>query len=740
MPSNHSSLFWDKCSMYFTLKNLFKLPTAVSNQTTAAIDGQHDTMSSPHNHHLESSTSNSNNRKSRTLQDFTFPKTLQEQEQQQNVTTPEKRKSWFKRKSPSSPSVSSASNVHTPPSGSSSSTHSKSLIHTRQNPNFNNSSSPLRRTEPATEIENKRRSIFGKLLWNNGSSSSNSTSTSSTRRSVSSPESLNISVNSVTSSNSRTSKSSQLTMSPSVKKNKKAKFLILIFIRGSWCEECVNYLQQLDKIVYEKVTQEFGGNIAAVVSQTSQQASDLKKQLNLRFEVVSDERMILAEKYGMNCILKGSIVYKKMEAMYKTRYMTKTGGNISDYMLEIIDFIDKHQKSDVKKSNTSENRPSMMGLNSTEKNATVASDLNDVTLVISDDDEEDSRSNSNGRRGSHRHRKPTTPTRNIAIDEQIVVDFFESKWQELFNVDNKFNTGFTQPGALILNRKKKEIYSWKDGYSLTQQQEHIQQLIMQQELLKQQEEEKKKEIDNFLLEWDFNQWLTENPLNVAALVGNNDLSASLSHSHGNHLSDDIKKAYRKTISIARNSSKRSSQHMKHLQKVSDSFAGTLSAKTSPSKSPPPIKSPLSPQMGQHWNRDSMSSTNDDNYITASFAPGSIFDNINIAQASKQLFTEEGNETTMQSKPPTTSQSSRLSKRRPSSDPLKSLVKEELDKQEKQYNMKQIRKNVGHLSINFSSTSGKSNLLIDRSFVEERIPPKHLLTIAEYYASLDSNQN
>lgn len=733
--------------MYFTLKNLYKLPTAVSNQPTETTNGQHPptTLKQSPQHNLDTSKNNKNNRKSHLIQDFNFPKSFQEQVVLTS-SSPEKRKSWFKREGGgnsenSSLSVTVNESVHTP----SSSTHSKSLIHTRQT--FKPSSSPLRRTEPATEMENKRRSIFGKLFWNNGSSSSESLST---RRSVSSHGSLNISANSVTSSISKTSKSSRLTNEPlsieSSKKTKytKAKLLILIFIRGSWCEECVNYLQQLDKIVYEKLTQEFRGNIAAVVSQTPQQASDLKKQLNLRFEVVSDEKMILAEKYGMNCILKGSIVYKKMEAMYKSRYMTKTGRNISDYMFEIVEFIDKKKKSGTKKSNRldpSENNRLSKSRSSGKKlrqdNNAVISDLSDVTFVISDDDNDDEENMTNRSGNGRRVQSAKPQTRNIEIDEQTIIEFFESKWRELFNEDNKFNTGFTQPGAIILNHKKKEIYSWKDGYSLTQQQEHIQQLIMQQELLKQQEEQKKKEIDNFLLEWDFNQWLTETPLNVSAFDGNDHSSSVLTASNDNHgLSDDLKKAYRKTISIAfhsNSSPKKSSPspHMKHLQKVSESFAGTFSPKTSLSKSPPPTsQSPLSPQSNN--NRDSLS-MNDD--ILSQFTSGSIFDSVNVAQASKQLVIEEGNEQKL-----STSQS-RLSKRRPSSDPLKSFVKEELEKQEKQYNMKQIRKNAGHLSINFSSTNGRSsNLLIDRSFVKERIPPKHLLTIAEYYASLESNQN
>jgi len=430
---------------------------------------------------------------------------------------------------------------------------------------------------------------------------------------------------------------------PHREKKKKARFLILVFIRGSWCQDCVNYLQQLDKYVWERVTKDFGGNMAAVISQNEQQAIELKKVAKLRFEVVSDERMILAQKYDMNSVLKGSIVYNKFHHMYKQKYINNIGADVTEFLSEIISFADK--KNIILKKKKLQHKTDVVN-------------PNEVVLVETS--------------------SPKKYDENIELDEHLIVEFIESKFDQLFGTNNKVNSGFVNPGVVILNSKRNLIYSWKGGYSLNQQQEHIQQLIIQQELIREEEARHKKQMDNFLSEWDANTWMNENSIDLSTIM---ETPIAEGSKNKEHLSAELKRAYRKSIAIG---TAKECQNPLNLTNIFSSEE----------------KEEVKKRNVTH---------NDMSHTSKST---SLFEAIKDSQSSNNGM-----------------------KRRPSSDPVKCFVREELEKQHKQEAMEQLRKSNPRLTFNFYNNGGKK-LLIDRSFIEERIPPKHLLTIVEYFSALE----
>ncbi|KAL9641428.1 hypothetical protein ABK040_013357 [Willaertia magna] len=212
-------------------------------------------------------------------------------------------------------------------------------------------------------------------------------------------------------------------------KCKKINFLVIIFIRGSWSTDCLQYLEEIDKQIFERITFILNGKIVAITSQSKQQAEEIQK--GFRFEILSDEKMLLAKEFGMNIITKNSIVYKKMENAYKNKF-------IKDY------------------------KDLYLNVNNNENNFYY-----------------DENFNTEYHWGSQA--SSSTASSFYQQDERIKLFKLEEVWNNLFGTENKKHLGFTQPGIVILNPKRKVIYQSKDAYSLQEQQEHIRKIILQKE-------------------------------------------------------------------------------------------------------------------------------------------------------------------------------------------------------------------------------------------------------------------
>jgi peroxiredoxin len=94
-----------------------------------------------------------------------------------------------------------------------------------------------------------------------------------------------------------------------------AKFTVLVFYRGSWCDGCMNYLRELDPLVAQ--VQKMGGEILGICAQEAKVVIESKKSWGLIFPLVSDPKCILAKKYGMEITGKSSFAFKNISMMLK---------------------------------------------------------------------------------------------------------------------------------------------------------------------------------------------------------------------------------------------------------------------------------------------------------------------------------------------------------------------------------------------------------------------------------------
>lgn len=102
---------------------------------------------------------------------------------------------------------------------------------------------------------------------------------------------------------------------------------VLIFYRGGWCPYCNAHLRELQKSVPE--LQEMGYQLLAVSPDAPAQLRQLEKDADLSYQLLSDENVDVAGKFGLRYKLSQQYIDHVLSTPSKTNLATQNGG----YML-----------------------------------------------------------------------------------------------------------------------------------------------------------------------------------------------------------------------------------------------------------------------------------------------------------------------------------------------------------------------------------------------------------------------
>jgi peroxiredoxin len=94
------------------------------------------------------------------------------------------------------------------------------------------------------------------------------------------------------------------------------RFIVLVFYRGAWRGFCEKALKEMNEIIND--VRGLGGDIFGVSSQTKEWADHVKTQWNLSFQVLSDQKNILAKKYNIRMTKKHGNLYNRIIKLAKS--------------------------------------------------------------------------------------------------------------------------------------------------------------------------------------------------------------------------------------------------------------------------------------------------------------------------------------------------------------------------------------------------------------------------------------
>jgi peroxiredoxin len=99
----------------------------------------------------------------------------------------------------------------------------------------------------------------------------------------------------------------------------KSRFTVLLFYRGSWCGNCSIYMKEANQIIRQ--IRELGGEAYAISSQNEKFVTEMKVDCDIDFEFFSDTECILAKKYDMKIVKKGSKVFNVFSRLAKRAHI-----------------------------------------------------------------------------------------------------------------------------------------------------------------------------------------------------------------------------------------------------------------------------------------------------------------------------------------------------------------------------------------------------------------------------------
>lgn len=103
-----------------------------------------------------------------------------------------------------------------------------------------------------------------------------------------------------------------------LKKLSKTRFTILVFYRGKWCPQCMNYLKSVNEIL-DKINT-LNGKVYAVCAQDIEKVKETHEYLGLNYTLLSDEKNILAKHCKVEITEKKSSLFQSFLHVLKKSY------------------------------------------------------------------------------------------------------------------------------------------------------------------------------------------------------------------------------------------------------------------------------------------------------------------------------------------------------------------------------------------------------------------------------------